>query len=78
MQALVLAEVQAQYRPAQLEIEGVTKLPDFAAIVSQTSKLVEQQTIDIPRILVVPKGEVRSGYKPFQLRNSSSISRLRG
>lgn len=67
VQALVLAEVQAQYRPAQLEIEGVTKLPDFAAIVSQTSKLVEQQTIDIPRILVVPKGEVRSGYKPFQL-----------
>jgi type III restriction enzyme len=67
VQALVLAEVQAQYRPAQLEMEGVTKLPDFAAIVSQTSKLVEQQTIDIPRILVVPKGEVRSGYKPFQL-----------
>ncbi len=67
VQALVLAEVQAQYRPAQLEMEGVTKQPDFAAIVSQTTKLVEQQTIDIPRILVVPKGEVRSGYKPFQL-----------
>jgi len=67
VQAMVLAEVQAQYRPAQLEIEGVTTLPDFAAIVSRTSKLVEQQTIDIPRILVVPKGEVRSGYKPFQL-----------
>ncbi|MEN9841049.1 MAG: hypothetical protein RL376_849, partial [Verrucomicrobiota bacterium] len=27
VQALVLAEVQAQYRPAQLEIQGVTKLP---------------------------------------------------
>ena len=67
VQAMVLAEVQAQYRPAQLEIEGVTQLPDFAAIVSQTTKLVEQQTIDIPRILVVPKGEVRSGYKPFQI-----------
>jgi type III restriction enzyme len=67
VQAMVLAEVQAQYRPAQLEMEGVTKQPNFAAIVSQTSKLVEQQTIDIPRILVVPKGEVRSGYKSFQL-----------
>ena len=67
IQAFVVAEVQAQYDPAQLEMEGVTKLPDFAAIVSQTTKMVEQQTIDIPRILVVPKGEVRSGYKPFQL-----------
>jgi type III restriction enzyme len=28
---------------------------------------VTQQTIDIPRILVVPKGEVRSGFRPFEL-----------
>lgn len=75
VQDMILEEVQAQYRPAQLEIEGVTKLPDFAAIVSKTSKLVEQQTIDIPRILVVPKGEVRSGYKPFQL-DLQSITNL--
>ncbi len=67
VQAMVLEEVQAQYRPAQLEMEGVAKKPDFAAIVSQTAKLVEQQTIDIPRILVVPKGEVKSGYHPFKL-----------
>ena len=67
IQAFVVAEVQAQYHPAQLEMEGVTKLPDFAAIVSQTTKMVEQQTIDIPRILVVPKGKMRSGYKSFQL-----------
>jgi type III restriction enzyme len=64
---LVLEQVQAQYRPPQMEMEGVVKQPDIAAIVAQTAKLVEQQTIDIPRILVVPKGEVRSGYKPFQL-----------
>jgi type III restriction enzyme len=30
-----------------------------------------QQTIDIPRILVVPKGEVRSGFKPFTLELST-------
>ena len=29
--------------------------------------MVTQQTIDIPRILVVPKGEVKSGFKPFTL-----------
>jgi hypothetical protein len=31
---MILEEVQVHYRPAQLEIEGVTNLPDFAAIVS--------------------------------------------
>ena len=33
--------------------------PDIAAVVAKTTELVIQQTIDIPRILVVPKGEVR-------------------
>ncbi len=32
-----------------------------------TVALVIQQTIDIPRILVVPTGEVRSGFKSFTL-----------
>ena len=35
--------------------------PDIAAVVAKTTELVMQQTIDIPRILVVPKGEVKSG-----------------
>ena len=60
----VLREVAAQYRPEQMELEGVSK-PDLAAVVAKTSELVIQQTIDIPRILVVPKGEVRSGFKSF-------------
>ena len=62
----VLREVEAQYRPKQLELEGVSK-PDLAAVVAKTTELVVQQTIDIPRILVVPKGEVRSGFAPFAL-----------
>ena len=36
-----------------------TKPPDIAAVVAKTTELVIQQTIDIPRILVVPKGEVQ-------------------
>jgi type III restriction enzyme len=66
-QAEVTREVKAQYRTAQLELEGVTQLPDIAAVVAKTTDLVIQQTIDIPRILVVPKGEVRSGFKLFTL-----------
>ena len=65
VQALVLHEVQTQYRPSQLEIEGVTKPPDLAAIVARTSEVMIQQTIDIPRILVVPTGKVQSGFNPL-------------
>ncbi len=67
VQAAVLKEVANQYRPAQMEMTGITKQPDLAAVVAKTTEIVVQQTIDIPRILVVPKGEVKSGFKPFTL-----------
>lgn len=52
-----------------MELEGVAEAPpDIASVVAKTVELVTQQTIDIPRILVVPKGEVKSGFKPFQLK----------
>ena len=36
-------------------------------MVRRTVEAVVQKTIDIPRIVVTPKGEVRSGFKPFTL-----------
>lgn len=71
VQAAVLREVATQYRPAQMELTGITEQPDLAAVVARTTEIVVQQTIDIPRILVVPKGEVKSGFKPFTLDLSS-------
>lgn len=67
IQAMVVEEVMSQWSPAQLELEGMAVQPDIPAVVAKTANLVVQQTIDIPRILVVPKGEVRSGFKPFTL-----------
>jgi len=64
----VTNRVAEEYQPTQLELEGVSKQPDFAAIVARTAGLVVEQTISIPRIVVVPKGEVRSGFKPFKLK----------
>jgi len=64
----IVQEVVAQYRPIQLTMGAVVEPPDFAGIVAKTTEFVVQQTIDIPRILVVPKGEVRSGFKSFQLK----------
>lgn len=67
VQAAVLKEVTAQYRPSQLEIEEVTAKPDLKAIVAKTTQLMIQQIIDIPRILVVPTGVVQSGFNDFTL-----------
>ncbi len=67
VQAAIVKAVKEQHRPMQMDLEGVTELPDFAAVVAKTVELVTQQTIDIPRILVVPKGIVKAGFKPFVL-----------
>lgn len=71
IQAAIVKAVEEQHRTPQLELEGVTEKPDIAAIVAKTVGLVADQTIDIPRILVVPKGEVKSGFKPFALKLDS-------
>ncbi len=67
IQAQIAREVQAQYRPLQMTMEGLGEPPDIAAIVAKTTALVASKTIDIPRILIVPRGEVHSGFKPFTL-----------
>jgi type III restriction enzyme len=67
IQAAIVRAVEEQRTPAQLELAGLAEEPDIAAVVARTVDLVARQTIDIPRILVVPKGEVRSGFNPFTL-----------
>lgn len=67
LQAELVKEVANQYITDQLNLDGIAPQVDIAAIVARTASLVIDQTIDIPRILIQPKGEVRSGYHPFTL-----------
>lgn len=67
VQAQIVKEVKTQYQPPQLELEGIFKAPDFAAVVATTAKLMVESTIDIPRIIVMPKGEVKAGFRSFTL-----------
>jgi type III restriction enzyme len=67
IQAAIVKAVEEQNRPQQMDLEGFTEKPDIPAVVAKTVNLVTQQTIDIPRILVVPKGEVKSGFRSFTL-----------
>ncbi|MDF1659670.1 MAG: DEAD/DEAH box helicase family protein, partial [Verrucomicrobiales bacterium] len=70
IQSVVVQEVSASLTPIQMEMEGVLEKPDIAAIVKKTAELVLQKTINIPRIIVVPKGDVESGFKTFNLKLS--------
>ncbi len=54
VQQRVAEEVAAQLKPLQAMLPGMETDADIAAIVAKTSQLVIDQTIDMPRILVVP------------------------
>lgn len=71
VQAQIVAEVQARLQSSQGDVLGdadsQAHLLDVAAVVAKTAQVVVQQTIDIPRIAVVPSGEVSTGFHPFKL-----------
>jgi len=71
VQSVILAEVAERLKPLQGELlagmdEPVPTL-DLSAVVAKTTEIVVQQTIDIPRIAVVPTGEVTTGFHAFKL-----------
>lgn len=45
--------------------------PDLRQVVRRAIEHLIEHTIDIPRIIVVPRGEVRSGFHPFELNLSA-------
>ena len=68
IQAFIVSAVDERWRPTQMVLEGVVPRPDSAQVVAKTTEAVAQQTIDIPRIIVVPEGEVKSGFKAFTVK----------
>ncbi|WP_322074428.1 DEAD/DEAH box helicase [Burkholderia cepacia] len=71
VQSAILAEVSERLAPTQGDLLAGADLGasafDLSAVVSKTTEIVVQQTIDIPRIAVVPTGEVTTGFHPFKL-----------
>ena len=66
VQAEIVKQVEAIVTPQQMQLiadDGAS----IADIVKQTVNLVTKHTIDIPRILVKPKGTVNTGFKAFSL-----------
>jgi type III restriction enzyme len=63
----IVEKVQIVTAPAQGELAEVVPKVDIPNIVSKTIDLFIENSIDIPRIVVVPKGEVTTGYRDFVL-----------
>lgn len=66
IQTKITEEVKQQLQGMQDEL-FVDELPDVAAIVARTTQVLVSQTIDIPRITVIPSGEISTGFYPFSL-----------
>lgn len=77
VQRVIQEHVAERLKPIQgnLLTDSDTAMPelDLSSVVAKTTEIVVQQTIDIPRITVVPKGEVTTGFLSFTL----DVSRLR-
>lgn len=71
VQKEIQAEVAERLRPTQDDLlagadEAASAL-DLSGIVAKTTEIVVRQSIDIPRIVVAPRGEVTTGFRPFTL-----------
>ncbi len=67
MQQAIANEVQKRLLPKQNELALEPTIVNVTDVVEKATKLIVDNTIDIPRISVVPSGEVTSGFHPFTL-----------
>ena len=67
VQKSVIEAVTAQLASGQQSLFDLENPVDVADVVAKTTALLVEHTIDIPRVIVVPKGDVSYGYKPFTL-----------
>lgn len=59
--------VTASLAPSQYEIEGTGEAVDVESVVKETIAAYITKTIDIPKIVVEPSGEVTCGFRDFDL-----------
>lgn len=67
IQQQIVREIETSYVPAQGTLDGVVETPDIPQIVEKAVDLFIEQSIDIPRIVVLPKGDITSGFHDFDM-----------
>jgi type III restriction enzyme len=63
----LVERVQLSVAPVQGELAGVAEKVNVEEVVAKTVNLYIENTIDIPKIVVLPKGTVTAGYSNFDL-----------
>lgn len=71
VQATIIKETEIAYQIDQQDLPGIHEEIDIKSVVEKVTKAMILETIDIPRILVVPKGKNAIGFNLFQLECSS-------
>jgi type III restriction enzyme len=69
IQEKIITEVRQEVAPYQKELDFGDKV-DVADVVNKTTELYEQFSIDIPKIILLPKGEYSCGYEYFTVDTS--------
>ena len=67
VQAVIAHEVRERLKPQQALLFHEENAPNIDKIIAQTTAMLVKHTIDIPRILVNPTGEVETGFYSFTL-----------
>lgn len=67
VKASIVAEAKARYRTIQAELEGMETIPDTTALVDTVITNLVEGTIDIPRIIVLPREGSRVDFQSFTL-----------
>ncbi len=63
----MVRKVQEAVTPVQGVLEGIADQVDIPQLVRETTELYREKSIDIPKIIVVPRGDVVCGYEDFDL-----------
>ena len=67
VQQRITARVTELMQPVQGELPSVLQPVDVASVVERVTSAIAERTIDIPKVIVTPKGEVTVGYQDFDL-----------
>ena len=73
VQQQIVKKVQEELTDQQQNLLGDQEQVDLEDIVKKAIDLVVENTIDIPRVAIVPQGDMTYGYRPFEL----DLSRLK-
>ncbi len=63
----IVERVTEAVRPTQATLPGVVQPVNIAQVVEKTVELRNDLSIDIPRIIVSPKGDTTAGFRDFDL-----------